>query len=360
MREIRRWASAVEYAVRLPSPDPAGIGPEIRALAYTAMVGEPCPGDEVLLNVGALVKGLGTGGLAFVVAVPDRLPGDSDAPGHIVKARYTPQQQMFMAIDEQDSPHHHLLTDDAAWAGSLGGMPVVAAGLHSALPAILAGIRADRPHARVVYLMTDGGALPVAFSRSVAGLREAGWLAATISVGQAFGGDHEAVTVHSALVAARRALGADVAVVCQGPGNVGTGTPWGFTGLAAGEALNAAHTLRGRGVGALRVSFADPRDRHHGISHHSRTAYGRVCLAPADLPHALPTNEAQRVVEEQVQEMVGAAPGTLRARPVDATGLLDALAGCPVPLSTMGRGLEADPEAFIASAVAGRYAAALL
>lgn len=60
--------------MRLATEDPAGLPSEVRALAYLAMVGEPCPGDTVLLNVSALVKGLGTGGLALVVAVPDRLP----------------------------------------------------------------------------------------------------------------------------------------------------------------------------------------------------------------------------------------------------------------------------------------------
>ena len=104
-----------------------------------------------------------------------------------------------------------------------------------------------------------------------------------MTVGQAYGGEYEAVTLHSGLLAARHVLGADVAVVIQGPGNVGTGTTWGYTGVAAGEALNAASTLRGRGVGALRVSDADPRERHRGISHHSRTAYGRLCLTAADV-----------------------------------------------------------------------------
>ena len=84
------------------------------------------------------------------------------------------------------------------------------------------------------------------------------------------------LTLHSGLLAARHVLDADVAVVIQGPGNVGTGTPWGYTGVAAGEALNAVGTLGGRGIAALRVSDADPRPRHRGISHHSATAYGRV------------------------------------------------------------------------------------
>ena len=51
-------------------------------------------------------------------------------------------------------------------------------------------------------MMTDGGALPAWFSRTVAGLRAAGWLTATITTGQSFGGDYEAVTVHSGLLTA--------------------------------------------------------------------------------------------------------------------------------------------------------------
>ena len=354
-----RWPGAVEYAVELVADD----RPEVRALAYTALVGEPEVGDRVLLNASALLRGLGTGGLAFIVAAPDRLPPDPTAPsGHIVKARYTPQQQMFLAVDEQDSPHHGVMTGGPAAAGDLQGLPVIVADLHSALPAVLAGIRVDRPAARVAYLMTDGGALPIAFSRNVATLTEAGWLAGTVTVGQAYGGDHEAVTLHSGLLAARHVLDADVAVVIQGPGNVGTGTAWGYTGVAAGEALNAVGTLGGRGIAALRVSEADPRPRHRGISHHSTTAYGRICLVAADLP--LPRHDAGAefgtLVAEQARALAGRAQGELRVREVPADGLDAALHTVPVRLSTMGRGLDEDHAAFLYSAAAGRYAARLL
>ncbi len=360
-RERSRWGSptaAVEYAVRLDDDGAGGEGGDVvRALAYTALVGEPHPGDRVLLNASALLRGLGTGGVAFVVAVPDRLPPDpAPGPGHIVKARYTPQQQMLLAVDEQESEHHAVL----AAAQDLEGMPVVAADLHSALPAVLAGIRADRPGARVAYVMTDGGALPAAFSRAVAGLREAGWLAGTITVGQAFGGDHEAVNVHTGLLAARHVLGAEVTVVAQGPGNVGTGTPWGFSGVAAGEALNAAHTLGGRAVAALRVSGADARGRHLGVSHHSVTAYGRVALVPAVLVTLAPADDLERRVSREATELAVASQDRLTVAEVPADGLDDALAQSPVPLSTMGRGLAADPAPFRYSAAAGRYAARLL
>jgi hypothetical protein len=234
---------------------------------------------------------------------------------------------------------------------------VVVADLHSALPAILAGLGgAATGTPRVAYVMTDGGALPAWFYRTIAGLREAGWLAATITTGQSFGGDLEAVTVHSGLLTARHAIGADVAIVAQGPGNLGTGTKWGYSGVAAGEAVNAAATLGGRPVASLRISFADPRDRHQGVSHHSLTAYGQVALAPADVViPALPQPQATRVAAE-----VAALATRHRLITVPVDGLDEALRATPVPLSTMGRSLDEDHEYFLAAAAAGKHAASLL
>jgi hypothetical protein len=204
--------------------------------------------------------------------------------------------------------------------------------------------------------MLDGGALPAWFSRARAGLARAGWLAATVTVGQAFGGDLETVTLHTGLLAARHVLHADVAVVAQGPGNLGTGTRWGFSGVACGEAVNAAAVLGGRPVASLRVSGADPRERHRGISHHSLTAYGRVALARADVAVPALGGELGARVAEQAAPL--AARHTLVTVPCG--GLREALAQSPVPLSSMGRGLAEDPAYFLAAAAAGRHAASLL
>jgi hypothetical protein len=332
-------------------------GETIHALAFTDLVGEPQPGDRVLLNVGALELGLGTGGMALVVAIPDRLPADPQpGPGHIVKARYTPLQTVVLGVDEQESPHHDLLR----CATGIGDMRVVLADLHSALPAILAGLREADPEVRAAYVMTDGGALPIAFSRTVAGLSGAGWLAGTITVGQAFGGDLEAVNLHTGLLAAAHVLHADVAIVTQGPGNLGTGSPWGYSGVAAGEAVNATAVLGGRAIASLRVSEADGRERHCGISHHSLTAYGRVAMAAADLPVPLLGGEFGDRILEQARDLVRDSEGRLRLHEVDARGLVDALAQSPVRLSTMGRGLDQDEASFVAAAAAGRFAATLL
>jgi len=371
------WSGAQEVTVRLAD------GGVLSALAYPGISGAPSAGQRVLVTAGTLDKGLGTGGYAFVVATPDELPADPPpTPGHLVKARFTPLQQVVLGVDDQESAHHETLRD----ADDLAGLPVVVADLHSAVPAIVAGIRhaalrAGRPLPRVAYVMTDGGALPAAFSRTVAGLRESGWLEACVTVGQAYGGDLEAVTVHTGLLAARLVASADVAVVAQGPGNLGTGTRWGFSGVAAGEAVNAAGVLGGRPVAALRVSGADERERHLGVSHHSLTAYGRVALRPADVVVpafgvgpvlGVPDDDGVPPLEPGTLSALGArvrqqaaslgAPAGLHRLVEVAAGaeLMTALATTPVRLSTMGRSLEDDPGAFLASAAAGVHAGDLL
>ena len=333
------WSGSVALTVAVE-------GSKVSALAHPPLVGDPQVGDAVLLNTGALDLELGTGGYALVVALPDRLPADRDRPGHLVKARYTPLQAVVLGADEQDAPTHAALA--AADQVPQPGLPVVVADLHSSLPAVLCGIRAARPQARVAYVMTDGGALPLWLSRTVAGL--ASHLVGTVTVGQAFGGDLEAVTLHSGLLAAAVVLHADIAIVTQGPGNLGTGTTWGFSGVAAGEAINAAAAVGARPVAALRMSERDERTRHRGVSHHSVTAYGRVALSPAEV--VVPSSYAGLVdpADFPRHRLVGVADD----------GLLDALRTSPVPLSTMGRGLDDDPVAFVAAAAAGRHAAGLL
>jgi hypothetical protein len=348
----REWRGAVELDVSVD-------GTPVRALAYPALTGLPQAGDQVLLNTTALDLGLGTGGYALVVAIPDRLPPDPGPGGHLVKARYTPLQATVAGADEPGSAYHDLLRD----ADDIAGMPVVVADLHSALPAVLAGVFDDAERAgdgsdppRVVYVMQDGGALPAWFSRTCAALRDAGWLAATVTTGQAFGGDLETVTVHTGLLAARHAVKADIAVVAQGPGNLGTGTRWGFSGVAAGEAVNAIAALGGRPVACLRVSEADPRERHRGVSHHSLTAYGRVALARADVVvPGLPGPFGARVAAEAAE--LGGRHAIVTV-PVD--GLEAALRASPARLSTMGRGLADDLAYFLAAAAAGRHASRLL
>jgi hypothetical protein len=311
----RAWRDAQELTAAVD-----GDG-EVRALAHPSLVGVPEVGDTVLLNTTAWAQGLGTGGYALVVAVPDRLPPDPSGPGHLVKARYTPLQVTVQGVDEQETEHHRTIAD----AEDLAGMPVVVADLHSALPAALIGVLATDPDLRVAYVMTDGGALVAGFSRTLSALTTS--LAGVVTVGQAFGGDLEAVTLHTGLLAAKHVLGADVTIVSQGPGNLGTGTPWGFSGVAAGEACNAVTVLGGEPVGALG---------------------GVTLVAPRGLGSELGS---------QVEEDLAGQPERNRVVWMDVDGLEEALGLSPVPLSTMGRGWPEERAYFLAAAAAGRYAA---
>jgi len=342
------WRGVQELLVEVTEPVEGRT--QVRALSYLETTGSGRVGDEVILTAAALSRGLGTGGYAFVTCFPSRLPPDPPpAPGHIVKARYTPSQTMRLGVDEQESPHHLTLRE----AESLGGMPVVVADLHSALPAIVAGFRHHRPDARVVYVMTDGGALPHAFSRTAAALAEAGWVDGTVTVGQAYGGDWEAVNIYTGLLAAAHVAGADLAVVTQGPGNLGTGTRWGFSGTSAGEVLNAAHLLGGAPVGSLRVSRADTRARHRGVSHHSTTVYAHLTHVPATIVAPAFGGDFGDLLAAQV------APLAQRHAVVwePTAGLEEALAASPVELSTMGRTKAEDPTPFLAAAAAGAWVA---
>ena len=342
-------------------------GLQVRAVAYEALTGVPVAGERVRLEVSALDRVLGTGGHAMVSARLDALPADPPREGHLVKARYMPDQVMVTGVDEQGTTHHGLLSQPIGDV-DLEGMPVVVADLHSSLPAVLAGLRspdgARQP--RVVYVMTDGGALPLAYSRLVAALSEAGWLAGTVTAGQAWGGDIEAVSVHNALLAARHVLHADAAIVIQGPGNLGTETPWGFSGVACGDAVNAIATLGGRPVACLRVSQADARPRHLGISHHSMTAYGRVALAGADVVIPILEGALGARVRREAEVLCEPRPGAAQHRLVEvpADGLMELLraaeAETGVRLSTMRRGLDEDTAAFIAAAAAGRHVRRIL
>lgn len=362
LRENRRWGQAIEYQVRVAHD------PEIReakALAYLPQVGEARIGDRVLLSTAAVARHLGTGGYLLIVAIPERLPADPPpARGHIVKARYTPSQFMVQGVDEQESPWH----EQMAHADSLSGMPVIATDLHSALPAIAYTIARLRPGTRVAYVMNDGGALPAWFSMAGARLRELGLIHGTITCGQAYGGELEAVNVYTGLLAAKLVWHADIAIVTQGPGNLGTGTKWGFSGVNVGEALNAAGTLGGRPIAALRCSNADKRGRHYGISHHTMRVLEEVVWKDCAVPSMdyAETDELTGLLEPAFRAAVAqdlarlAVRKNLAIKPISTAGLSDILRTSPVPLRTMGRGLESDPASFLAASVAGSYAASLL
>ncbi|MCI7552275.1 MAG: DUF3866 family protein, partial [Arcanobacterium sp.] len=220
------------------------------------------------------------------------------------------------------------------------------------------------PEARIAYVMTDGGSLPAWFSQTAARLERDSVIIGTITCGQAYGGSLEAVNIYTALLAARLVCHADVTIVAQGPGNLGTGTKWGFSGTNVGEALNAVGILGGTPIAALRSSNADRRSRHFGISHHTlrvlKDVVTRRCVVP--VPEFSSGERLSALLSDDFYHTFNAHVAELRAQPnlklstISTAGLSDILAQSPVKLSTMGRGLEEDPASFVCAGVAGFYA----
>jgi hypothetical protein len=317
------------------------------AIAYPDVVGPVAPGDRVRLNTTAVALGLGTGGLHLVIGVEGGGDLEASTAGRIMKVRYAPQQVNVLAVEEPAGPHAEAM----AAAESLGGMPVVWVPLHSMLAPAAAGATAAGAR-RVAYVMTDRAALPAGLSRLLARLRAAGLVAASITSGQAFGGDLEAVTVFSALLAARHVVGADVTVVGDGPGNTGTATPWGTTALESAFAMDAAAILDGRPVAALRMSFADPRPRHRGVSHHSLTALSRVVRTPVHVAVPSLPEGGQR---DRIWEALRRAGLEARHQLVEAPGepAMDLLRDRGVEVRSMGRTPSEDPAFFLAAGAAG-------
>lgn len=319
------------------------------ALSYIELTGRLQPGEQVLLNTTATLLGLGTGGYDFVVATQSDMSDEPDLRFErerlLMRLRYTPMQFAAPAAE-------NLYPD--ALVGTLEGTPVVAILLHSHLAPVVGAIRYARPDARVVYIMTDSAALALGFSETVSQLKAHGWLSGTITIGQAFGGDLEAVNLYSALLLARHALNADFVVVGQGPGNLGTGTRWGFSGIDQGLALNAIGTLEGMPVAPLRISFSDPRERHQGVSHHSLTVLGQVALVPCHVPvPMLPDEQRERVLNDLHRAGI-AERHTLHL--IRAEEAFEWLCQQSIPLTTMGRDAHLERAYFLAGCAAGLLA----
>ncbi|MHB1136488.1 MAG: DUF3866 family protein [Coriobacteriia bacterium] len=323
-----------------------------RAVSYPPLAGACAQGERVLCNTTAVDLGLGTGGEHFVVArAGEGVMLDDPAPGHIMKLRYTPLQRDVTTVEEPASPHHDVMVA----ARSLDGLPVVCCGLHSQVPIVAAAVRERAPHSRIAYVMTDESALPMALSRLVPRMLDAGLIDETITCGQAFGGGLEAVNLYSGLLAARHVVRADVAIVAIGPGIPGTSTPFGHSGVAQGQTINAASSLGGDPVAVLRLSFADERPRHVPVSHQTLTALGSVALASAVVPvPGLAPEAAMRV-----DGALDAAGIWARHTRIDVPGrTLPDTRG--IDVRTMGRDFSADPAFFLAAAAAGTTAARAL
>jgi hypothetical protein len=245
------------------------------AIADTALCGPVQAGDEVLVNTTARELGLGSGGFDIVHANLTRgLDSQPAAQDHVLKLNYT-------SLQHEVDPLEAELPDELP---PLPRRPVAVLALHSQLAPVAWAFHEAAPQLRLGYIQTAGGALPASRSQTAATLRTRGLLAAHTTAGQAFGGpDGEALSTVGALAHAFAAAGWHAAVAGPGPGIQGSGSALGHGGLAA---LDSAHAALALGLDVIlvpRLSAADERSRHRGLSHHTRTVL-RLLLAPVTMP----------------------------------------------------------------------------
>jgi hypothetical protein len=311
------------------------IGEEERpAWADESMVGEIREGDELILNTEARDLGLGSGGFDVVHVNLTRglgAPGAEEATA--LKLNYTSLQHPVEPVEAREGE----FADRR--------IPVLVLSLHGQLaPAAWAAGRAA-PELRVGYVQTSGGALPGSLSEDVAMLRRAGLLCEHVTAGPAHGGDLEALTMLGALQAAAGPLGWDAVIAGPGPGIVGSGSELGHGGMEALDTAHASLILGHETLLAPRMSSADPRPRHRGLSHHTVTVL-RMLLGSVQVPTPVGSLDELRLACGSRHEILP------RKAPIDE------YADSGLPATHMGRGISEDHLFFSAALAAGDALAA--
>jgi len=330
------------------SADPLEVeidGERRRAWADEALLGEMREGDEVVVNVAALDLALGSGGFDVVhLNLTRGLEGGGEGDAHVMKLNYTSLQH---PVEPVERPVARFETHDIGAKGTTErgeGVPVAVLPLHGHLAPSAWAAAQMAPRLRVGYIQTGGGALPGSLSRDVKQLLERGLLAGHVTAAPAYGGEHEALNTVGALDAAANELGWDAILVGPGPGIIGSDTAYGHGGMAALDNAHAALSLSFPTLISPRLSSSDPRDRHRGLSHHTRTVLD-LLLAPVDV--AIPEGEPE------VATALEAFDHRVQQVPVD----LDGYAAADLPTTTMGRSLQDDPLFFSAPLAIGTYLA---
>lgn len=304
-----------------------------RAWADEVLLGEMLEGDEVVVNTAALDLGLGSGGFDVVhVNLTRGLEGGGEGDAHVMKLNYTSLQHPVESVERSDTNPRP------------SACPCLVLPLHGHLaPAAWAASRAA-PGLRVGYVQTGGGALPGSFSRDVKQLRERNLLAGHITAAPAYGGDQEALSTAGALDVAATDLAWDAILIGPGPGIIGSDTAYGHGGMSA---LDNAHAALSLGLPTLispRLSSSDPRKRHRGLSHHTRTVL-QLLLAPVDVP----------IPEDEPEVAASLEPFDHHVEQVPAD--LAGYAAAGLPTTTMGRSLQEDPLFFKSPLAAGTFLA---
>lgn len=322
-----------------------------KALLYLSITPRAEVADEIIVNMTSTKLRLGTGGIDIVVSIVGANPKEELLPsGHIMKARYLPNQLSVMAVEAQESKFHQIFKESF----TLQGKRVLIGELHSMIPICFWGMDYLKKDGKMVVIISDEASLPLSFSQHVRTLKKDDRFV-TITIGQAFGGTYEAVNLPTALQFATEVLNGDLIFVTLGPGVVGTGTVHGFSGIEQAVWANMIGSLGGVPVWVPRLSEKDERERHQGISHHTLTPLKKFTYVSSVLP--IPTINS-KIGEKIIAQVDGLHERHqiywLQHEPLEKI-INHCIMSSPLPIKTMGKKYEDDPIFFLGVAAAVKW-----
>lgn len=321
-----------------------------RAILYRRLCRDASVGDWVIVNTTAVYLHLGTGGWDIVRTVlPENEVNETSLKekpdGHIMKLRYLGDQHSVLALEAPESDEHGLFKNRL----SLKNKHVLIGELHSMLIIVWFLLSSKKP---LVAVISDEASLPLPVSRNLEYLHhQPGFY--SLTSGQAFGGKGEVINVATGLQYAAEKFPDAAVMVTLGPGAAGTGTTYGYSGLAQAEWANLTGSFGGTPVWIPRLSDADKRKRHQGISHHTVTPLTELTYAKSVLP--LPSGTYSDPLLKVGEGKLSNYPH-IRMEKIAEEKLwpkLDAVQKMsPFPLTSMGRTMDKDPLFFLGVAAA--------
>ncbi|WP_096188536.1 DUF3866 family protein [Evansella halocellulosilytica] len=344
--EIIRIISETEDLMKVETTGGCG-----RALIYKRIHGGAAVGDRVIVNTTATALRLGTGGWDIVRYIEKNSfesKAINDQKGHIVKARYLSDQHSVMSIEAPESEEHHIFDKKF----TLNGKEILIGELHSIVPVIWFLLKEYNPHQTFVVIFSDEASLPLMMSEHLQYLKKQPSFL-SITTGQSFGGQIEAVNIVTALQYVIEKYNHAVVLISLGPGVVGTSTPYGFSGIAQAQWANIVQSLNGVPVWIPRLSAADKRNRHKGISHHTYTpltefTYGKQVLP---VPFGDYSNQWLDLQLNELDQDPNIQVERRDEQPLfQLLSLIDKKA--PFPIKTMGRSFIQDNLFFLGIAAA--------
>lgn len=324
--------------------------PSKKAINYNKMTGSLKKGDIVLVNTTACSLNLGTGGHHYIMANlhmnTQKLTGD----GYGMKLKYTPNQINVLFAEAQESPLHQQFNKEL----NLEGKQIYIGELHSMLVPLSAHLKYRiQEKIKIACIITDHGALPLWMSKNIEKLKSMGILDTVISIGNAFGGDYECVNIYTALQLGANILNMDAIIITMGPGIMGTGTPYGFSGLELGFYVDLCYYRGAKPLYVPRISFIDTRPRHYGISHHFINSLNKIIQNP--IPIIIPNmdkSKTKHIINQLKQyKLLSKHPVKIR----DGRGIRTSLEYYQLNPKSMGRGFGEDPDFFYSQGAVIEY-----